>query len=281
MLGSYFQSKLPQSCSSWTNITRGHWHPILNTKEYQRSHHIFCVNLQRQSTIRDKLEASILYTQLEVGTFSQFLSLPFDTYGQLATSITCFQFWHDTEPFGLHLCSAPNITLTPNPISLHNRSLMEIAVWIYDYKGSSIINRCHIYLQVISTLDLLIFGTQNIHPSYLTGEIPPSRESNILCPPVPCPPKHYWRLRSHFIQFHITPITKTTVTDWASVQIIRYSPLFYKHHFSPHLYQVENNRLTCYHLQHRQRCWTNNLYINVPCQCDINFNPDHFTPDRV
>jgi hypothetical protein len=124
----------------------------------------FVYNLWRCSTIRDKFESSIIYTQIEVGTFSQFLTLPHSCYGHLVTDVTCVQIRSDTEPFGLHLRPAQNITWLPSLIHPNDKSITEITTGVYDKKGSSIINRCRIYLHLLSTVDLL---KHTNHPSSL------------------------------------------------------------------------------------------------------------------
>jgi hypothetical protein len=53
---------------------------------------------------------------MEIGTFDQFLTMPFDTYGHLATNVLCVQLWRDTEPYGLLAHPASNITWTPTPL---------------------------------------------------------------------------------------------------------------------------------------------------------------------
>jgi hypothetical protein len=75
---------------------------------------------------------------------------------------------------------ASQITWTPDPLSRVDISLMELAIVNCDKRGSLMLNRCSMYIQVISVLDLLIFGKSEIHPLYMEGEIPPSRTSIIL-----------------------------------------------------------------------------------------------------
>jgi hypothetical protein len=46
-------------------------------------------------------------------------------------------------------------------------------------------------LQIISFGDLLLFNSNEIHPSYIEGNIPPSRLSLLLWPEIGRPPKNY------------------------------------------------------------------------------------------
>jgi len=52
----------------------------------------FLYNVWRPLDICHKLELSIIYTQLEVGMFTQFFALPFSMYGDLATPYFGYQF---------------------------------------------------------------------------------------------------------------------------------------------------------------------------------------------
>jgi hypothetical protein len=80
--------------------------------------------LRHPSSIRDKVEVSIIYTQMEVGSFSQFLTIPYETFGHLAAMVTCVQLWRNTEPFGLHMCPAESVSWTPTLIAPGDQSLM-------------------------------------------------------------------------------------------------------------------------------------------------------------
>jgi hypothetical protein len=77
------------------------------------------------------------------------------------------------------------------------------------------INRCRIYLQVISLYDLLLFLRSEIHQSYILSEPQPSPISAILWPTFPQPAKHYWKVWSHFIHFRIQPM----INKWNSYGI--------------------------------------------------------------
>jgi len=150
----------------------------------------FLFNMRRPSTISMKFDISIIYTQIEVGTFDQFFSSSYQKYGHLVSPSYCVQIWQEMEPQGIILQSAEGITWIPHPICFHDKALMDIAVNHYNKKGSACINRCRQFLQVISVLDLLIPYTTVIHPSYIEGYPPLSRTSYITWPPIPRPPKN-------------------------------------------------------------------------------------------
>jgi len=162
-------------------------------------------NIKRQTAAGQKFDISLIYTQLEIGTFQQFLSTPYHQFGHLATISMVAQIWRKTEPLGLHLKPSNNVTWVPAPLHPCDFSIMDLATSIYDKKGSTIINQCRIYLQIISICDLLLFDTMPIHPDFLNGARPPSRISHILWPDFPRPPSKFWRLWGHFIQHHVLP----------------------------------------------------------------------------
>ncbi len=149
----------------------------------------FLYNIRWKSDIHQQLNISIIYSQIEVGLFHQFFAIPFYRYGHLATQSFCVQIWRKNEPFGLQVHPSSNSTWIPSPTSPGDRALMEFATLSYNMKGSSMKNRCRIYLQLFSVCDLLIYKTSTIHPSYYKGVLPPSRESSNLSPNVPRPPQ--------------------------------------------------------------------------------------------
>jgi len=178
---------------------------------------------------------------MEIGAFSQFFTLPYETFGHLTTIVTVVQLKHVTEPCGIHMRPASTVTWIPEPLTPEDLSLMEIATTKYNNRGSAMINQCWLHVQMISIMDLLIYDKSN-----LQGEIPPLRTSIILWPSHPSPPKHFWQLWTHFLHTHIKPLISQTGLQWNRVTTYRYSPSFYKHHFTPHPYQLNAGILTRY-----------------------------------
>ena len=179
-----------------------------STQKYAKERlNYFLFNICCKSTIQQKLDMSIIYTQLEVVSFQQFFSIPFSEFGHLASRSFCVQVWRELEPDGIILRPFTSSTWIPTPLSQQDKAVMDIATKCYNTKGSSMINWCRQFLN-ISVIDLLIPRTKNIHPSFICSEKPPSRISTILWPPFPRPPKRYWTLWSHFIRFHVTPCPK-------------------------------------------------------------------------
>lgn len=57
----------------------------------------------KKSTNTQKLQISMIYTQLETGLFWQFFSTSYHQFGHHVIHSTCVQLWMKTEPFGLSL----------------------------------------------------------------------------------------------------------------------------------------------------------------------------------
>ncbi len=76
--------------------------------------------------------------------------MPYSQYGHLASISTVNQVWRETEKFDVILKPAEGITWVSVPVSKHDIALMDIALLAFNKKGSSIINKCHIYLQILS-----------------------------------------------------------------------------------------------------------------------------------
>jgi hypothetical protein len=234
--------------------------------------------MRRKSTISDKLNISLIYSQMEIGLLSQFLSESFQTYGHLSTITFLVQIWKETEPFGLTLRPAPNATWIPPPLFSGNKAIIDLATKAYNTRGSLMINRCRIYLQIISIGDLLLFNLNSIHPSYIEGVIPPSRKSLLLWLDVGRPPKHYWQLWSAFLQSHIIPFITNLHIHWPANPPFRLTPIHFKHSQSRHLYRWEDSAITRFPMSASSRSNGSATYSNIPYMCDITFSPSQFCP---
>jgi hypothetical protein len=217
--------------------------PSASQKNTKDRINYFLYNIQCHPSLSEKFEIAIVYMQMEVGTFQQFFSLPYLQYGHLATISFCVQLWQELEPQGLILQPVNDIMWQPIPFSPQDISIMELAISKYDAAHSNIINRCRIYLQIIFIYDLLLYGTSQIHPSYIEGTIPISRISLITWPSLPKPPPCYWKIWKNFLMRHITPIIQSHTITWNSMHTNRYNPVFYKHRQSLHLYKYSEGEL--------------------------------------
>jgi hypothetical protein len=50
-----------------------------------------------------KLDASVAYLQMKIGTIQHFLGISFQIYGYLATHTLMKRIWNETEPHGMIL----------------------------------------------------------------------------------------------------------------------------------------------------------------------------------
>lgn len=221
----------------------------------------------------------MICSQIEVGCFSQFFQLSCTTHGHLVSPSFCVQLWSELEPKDILLKPATNSTWRPYPLFPGDKSVMEVALQHYNPTQSSMIDRCHVFLQVISICDLLIFKMDNIHPAYLEGQLPLSRKSIITWPLIPCPPTRYWKIRNKFLSTHIVPLPQLSIDSipWDQVSSWRFTPIFYKHHHSLGLYAYDGN-LTLFKLRPKAKSSRKAVCINVPYQCSLTFNNDDFSP---
>lgn len=151
----------------------------------------------------------------------------------------------------------------------------------FQKKKSSIINRCHMYLQVFSIMDILLSQSDTIHLSYIKSDVPPSRISTILWPPIPKPPKSYWRLWRFFLTHSMPPLIPLIQSKWNNIMKYRFIPCFFKHNQNIHLYRFENEELSQYHLQSGARSRFRATYHNAPYECNMTFSASEFTPVDV
>jgi hypothetical protein len=170
----------------------------------------FFFNICHSSLIRDKLEASLIFTQLEIGTFQHFLRHCSLTTVALQQHPLVFKV---VEKHNLVALNYALWTVNPGLQSLY-LALMDIATQKNNLRGSTMINRCRLNLLAISFMDLLTYDLKHIHPSYLSRNRLSSQAPTIFWPDFLNPPKHYWKLWPHFIKFHITPLLQLTNLTW-------------------------------------------------------------------
>jgi len=204
----------------------------------------FLYNVRRPSIAWDKLEASIIFTQLEAGFSKLFFQCPYSQFGHLATISFAVQIWSECEPFGIKLQADRSTVWTPAPVLTNAIFIMDIATKYYNKKGSNMINRCRLFLQILSLADMLMYDLQTIHPSYRHGERPPSCQSNIYWPSFDNPPKHYWKLWSHFIRFYVDPVIASSTFSWHANPVIRHKIILFKHRHFFHIYRVADRDVT-------------------------------------
>lgn len=87
----------------WHHTTWRAGSPSPTQKITRERTNYFLMNIRRDSILEKKFSASIIYTQMEIGSFEQFFSLPFSQYSDLTTITMGIQIWSETEPFCLVL----------------------------------------------------------------------------------------------------------------------------------------------------------------------------------
>lgn len=120
----------------------------------------------------------MLYLQLEIGTFTQIMSLPYDCYGTLPTKSLNKCIWAETEPYGITFRTHYDSIWTPRPQEQADIPIMEMAT--LHFKECTMINRCLLYLQLISLFDLITYDGKQIYPNIKNGKRVQSRRSTIF-----------------------------------------------------------------------------------------------------
>jgi hypothetical protein len=140
------------------------------------------------------------------------------------------------------------------------------------------INCCRLFLQIISLADMLLYDLQNIHPSYRQGEQPPSRQSTVYWLTFDNPPKHYWKLWSHFIHFYVDPLVASSRFSWCLNPPVRHKIILFKHRQFFHLYRVVDRDVTEF-CQTPPTCgWWTPSYLNIPYFSDIQHDDPNLIP---
>jgi hypothetical protein len=234
----------------------------------------FLYNMRRSSPVSHKLEISLIISQLEIGIFGQFLAQSYESYGFLATLTLGTQIWQETEPNGIRLQAAPSAIWTPSPQGVHDLPIIELAKQVYNKKGVIMINRCRLYLNIISIYDLYLYDGSIIHPSYLKQEYPPSRLPTAHWPAYPKPPKSYWVLWAHFLHGPVSTYRNTHTFQWNTASSPNYKTIFFRHRSSLKLYRILGNDVSEFSIRrvHRNKVY----YTNVPYHSDMSHNDDGF-----
>ncbi len=88
----------------------------------------FLNHTRMDTTIGHKLDASIAYLQLEIGTITHFLESPYHIYSYLATNTLMKCLWKETEPHGFILKHAQHQTWSPKPQGTSDFPIIEFAI---------------------------------------------------------------------------------------------------------------------------------------------------------
>jgi hypothetical protein len=213
----------------------------------------FLYHIRTSSKIGSKLDASIVYLQLEVGLFKSFFQSSYDIYGYLATKTLTKQIWAETEPNGLQLRHHQNQTWLPTSQGIGDVPIMEIVCCNYNKREALRINRYRLYLQVISLHDLLTYDGLQIHPDIARGKRVSSRTSTIHWVDFPKPPKKDAALWISFMQTHISPFTTVNPIKWDRTAPPTYRTTFMTSLVTDKLYSYSNDRIVQFEPKNTRR----------------------------
>jgi len=109
--------------------------PSVQSKTTTTRINYFLYHTRMGTKVGQKLDTSMAFLQLEAGTFQQFLTLPYELYGNLITRTLIKRLWAETEPHGITLRSSPGLSWTPSPQGESDFSLTEFINGKYLYSG--------------------------------------------------------------------------------------------------------------------------------------------------
>jgi hypothetical protein len=203
----------------------------------------FLYHIRTSTKIGSKLDASIVFLQLETGLFHSFFQISYDTYGFLAAKTLTKQIWAETEPYGIHLKHNADQTWLPTPQGAGDIAIMELVCQHYNKKDACRINRYRLYLRVISIYDLFTYDGKQIHPELARGQRASSRVSTIHWVDFPKPPRKDNTLWISFLNTHIKPLTTTISLSWNHSSTPTYRTTFMKSNTTDKLYQLTTQGL--------------------------------------
>jgi hypothetical protein len=198
------------------------------------------------TNISQKLEISLAFTQLETGLLQPFLSSSYESYGKFATSTLLKCLWAQTEPFGLYLKPNADSYWLPKLQGSGDIAIMDDVTKFYDKESCIKLNRCRLYLQVITLYDLITYDGLKIHPEYISGQRPTSRKSTIHWVDFHKPPRKYMAIWKEYITKYVQPRLPILLTSWNPKAPPHYNTTYYLSLRTGKLYgKVHNGR---YHM---------------------------------
>lgn len=160
----------------------------------------FLYHTRTQSPVGKKLELSIIHMQLEVGSTECVLTSSFDHYSHLSTHSLIKCLWAETEPYGLTIKNHSSISWIPQLQGNNDMAIRVLATRHFSPMNSGKINKCRIYLQVLTIYDLFTQNNNVIHREIKRGEWIQSHKSIISWPDIKKPPTSYWTLWKTFMK---------------------------------------------------------------------------------
>lgn len=154
----------------------------------------FLYHTRLQTQVGKKLEISIAHLQIEIGTCDPFFSCSYAVHGYLATTTLSTCLWVETEPFSLCIQGSSTAHWCSSRQGTQDMAIMEYATTHFSAEDSFKINRCRIYLQVVTLFDLCTYSGAMIHPEIKRNEWIQSRTSTILWPSQKNHPDHTGQL---------------------------------------------------------------------------------------
>ncbi len=115
------------------------------------------------------------------------------------------------------------------------------------------INKCHLYLQIISFFDVLQYDRTQIHLEIRNGTRVRSRKSIAYWVDFLWPTKKYWLAWQSYLKQHIQPKIANTTITWDTNTPPNYKTKYYYSPIDPNIYTIEGDRFLSHGQIHNSR----------------------------
>jgi hypothetical protein len=133
---------------------------------------------------------------------------------------------------------------TPQLQGAHDISIMEYAIGKYNPNELFLINHFHIYLQVTSLYDILIYNTTAINLEIIQGSRISSHTTTIQCIDAPKPPSKAKQIWRSYVNDHLIPYANSHSLKWDIATTPTYKPLSFISNDNKTLYNITESGIT-------------------------------------
>ena len=167
--------------------------PYFPAEQIIQKTEIFLMHGGQDSQVGINLKVCMESIQLEIGVLEVLFEYPFSDYGHLTQCSWIRHLWKMYDKYNIRM---KGDYIRPQLTREHDECLMEKLIYESTFTKSQIaaINRCRIYLQVLTTADIANGNGTFITKKSYYGERDYDRQSMYIWPNQEKPPNKDWRL---------------------------------------------------------------------------------------
>ena len=181
--------------------------PHLYTMQGTAKLKAFITHMKSGTKIGRTLEGQLEATNIEVGTSEHLFDLEYRKWEVLMTTSWLKSLWEFTDRYNIKVKG--NYT-TPRPTREYDRFLMEVVMkekrMLFDDNEIKVINRCRLYLQVMTLGDIATTDGYQIAHKVREGIIDSNRRSSYKWPCQIRPTKGEWKIWKKALQYAWQPL---------------------------------------------------------------------------